>query len=68
MGILQALAAILGVVGQIITLFQKTPEEKRADLIKGIEGYMKDLHQAVQKSQESGGDTSALEDLINRRR
>jgi hypothetical protein len=54
---LSALIQLLPLIKALISLFVKSPEEKRRDWILGV-------HSAIKKASDSG-DTSQLESLIN---
>lgn len=57
--ILSILATLLPEIIQLAHSWDKTPEEKRQDVLKKIRS-------AFQDAEKNPGDTSAIEDLINK--
>lgn len=50
---------------ELIKLFFGAPSDKRADVIKDVKASFAKIRDAIQKAQDTEGDTSAIEDLIN---
>jgi hypothetical protein len=68
MAVINAILAALPVIGKILVLFIKSPEEKLSDLSKALLSKTEELHAAVKKAKETKGDTGAIEDVLNRRK
>jgi hypothetical protein len=66
MGYLQALMALLPLLGKILDIFTKTPEEKREAFLLSMITYLGDVQGAVDTGKRTG-DYKDLEDVINRR-
>lgn len=66
--IISAIAAIIPLVLKLIDLFKGTPEDAAAKIKSSLLEYISKLQEAVKKAEETNGDTSSLEDLLNRRR
>jgi hypothetical protein len=61
------LTTIIPIIGKIIDLLVKTPDEKIADVSKALLRYVEDIGAGVKKAKETKGDTSELERVLNRR-
>jgi hypothetical protein len=67
MNIISLLSTLLPIIGKIIDLLTKTPDEKIADVSKALLRYVEDIGAGVKKAKETKGDTSELERVLNRR-
>lgn len=65
---LQSLAAALPIIKMVMELLIKTPEEKLLDVRDAIIGILSEVKDGVQHMKENEGDTSKLEDALNRAR
>ena len=66
-GLIAAISAALPVLSKVLDLFIKTPVEKLEERQREVLSFIRDIHEGVKKSIETGGDTSSLEDTINKR-
>lgn len=57
--ILTIILQVIPLIVKLIGLLKNTPEQDREKIIV-------DLHNAFNKAQETGGDTSAIEEIIKR--
>jgi hypothetical protein len=65
---LAIIAAALPIILEMIKLIFAAPSDKRADVAKDIMDDLAKIRAAIQKSQETEGDTSELEEIINHRK
>lgn len=65
---LSAILAALPIIKMIMELLIKTPEEKLADVSRAISRSISEMQDGVNHMKENKGDTSKLEDAINRAR
>lgn len=65
---LSAILAALPIIKMIMELLIKTPEEKLADVSRAISRSISEMQDGVKHMKENKGDTSKLEDAINRAR
>lgn len=68
MNIIAILSAALPIIGKLLDILTKTPEEKLLDISKALVAYLDDLSAGVKHAKENPGDTSKIDDAINRRR
>lgn len=66
MGIIALITAVIPLLLKVLGLFIKTPEDKRADAIADLNTYVESITAGVKKSEEVEGDTSGIEDAINK--
>jgi hypothetical protein len=66
MNIISLLSTLLPIIGKIIDLLTKTPDEKIADVSKALLRYVEDIGAGLKKAKETKGDTSELERVLNR--
>jgi hypothetical protein len=67
MGIVTLISALLPIIGKLIDLFTKTPEEKIIDVKDSLLRYLSDVDAALKIVKETKGDTSELERVLSRR-
>ena len=68
MSILSVLSALIPVLGKILDLMTKTPEEKLGDIKDALLNYVEEISAGLKKAKETKGDTSDLEKALNRHR
>ena len=64
----QAFLAALPIIKMVMELLIKTPSEKLADVSLAISRMLSEVRDGVTHLEENPGDTSKLEDAINRAR
>lgn len=65
---LSSILAALPIIKMVLELLIKTPEEKLFDVSKHIARTLSEVRDGVQEMKENPGDTSSIEDAINRAR
>lgn len=65
---INAIMAALPIIKMVLELLIKTPEEKLADVSLAISRMLSEVRDGVKHLEENEGDTSKLEDAINRNR
>jgi signal transduction histidine kinase len=65
---LSGIMAALPIIKMILELLIKTPEEKLADISLALSRVISEMRDGVKHLEENEGDTSKLEDAINRNR
>lgn len=68
MTIIALITALIPILTKILGLFIKTDAEKRGDAIAALNTFVDDLEKGVKKSEDTEGDTSGIEDAINKSR
>lgn len=66
--ILSALSASLPILKMLLELMIKTPEEKLGEVAEAVSRAISEVQDGVSHMKENPGDTSKLEDAINRAR
>lgn len=66
--ILAGLSALLPILKMILEIIIKTPEEKLADVATAISRALSEVKDGIDHLKENPGDTSKLEDAINKSR
>lgn len=66
MSILALLPVVFQLALKIMDVLIKTPEEKLRDVLETFNKLILDVQEGVQHAQKTDGDTSKLEDVINR--
>lgn len=67
MGIVELISTLLPIIGKLIDLFTKTPEEKIIDVKDSLLRYLADVDAALKIVKETKGNTDELERILNRR-
>lgn len=65
---LAQIMALLPIIKMVLEILIKTPEEKLADVSQAISRILSEMRDGVAHLKENPGDTSKLEDAINRAR
>jgi len=65
---LGGILAALPIIKQILDLLIKTPAEKLSDVSREVSRLLSEVSDGVDHMKENPGDTSSLEDAINRGR
>jgi len=68
MSVISLISALLPIISKVMNLLIKTDGQKLADISKKILDYVEELESGIKKEKANPGDTSGIEDAINRRR
>lgn len=65
-GIIGIISALLPIIGKLIDVFSKTPEEKLLDVKESLLKYVEDVGAGLKHMKQHDGDTSVLEKVLNK--
>lgn len=68
MSVISLISALLPIISKVLGLLIKTDGQKLADVSTKILGYLEELETGIKKEKANPGDTSGIEDAINKRR
>lgn len=68
MSILSILSALLPIIGKLLDVLTKTPEERIIDIKDALLIYLEEINAGVKKAKDTKGDTSDLEKALNKHR
>jgi hypothetical protein len=67
MTVLGIISALIPIIGKLLDVLTKTPDEKIGDVKTALLKYLEDIGAGLKKAKETGGDTSELEKVLNKR-